>query len=679
MQEQEPINPQNLSRENVAAPVADNPSKSKFIFPKWGVILGVIVVIIIVGGAFAYILNKNKSSITQKAQVSPSVSPSPTLAPVSQAQLFSGHLQKLDQDLGIMNNNAGVAYYTAGIYTSGKYKGYTRYIAVYETGGPGGPTGYIFASKDGAAFILDGEPADPKSFKADDYQSPVILMDKTKIIAIDHLDSEQPDTITLDKNFSLSKNSMAVRSMDLAKTDKDGNSIYAPSLRTDFTSSQVLKSPISYLTFYSEPVLIDYTFIQPNQPSPTPQVYESFIDGTTKVFVVDSTGLAYSYVLANPKLAESYPSQMAAYNQGMKDYENKKISKYPDYPPFPNLRMDSKDIATNLPLFNSYDLAIPASCAYGGDTLVAKNVTDSDLDKIGSYPYGNVYVLKDKNHTLLKEEFDRKITTTANIAYDKTPYETFKLVNNGMLPPSYDNYVSKNPLLFIKDYWGRWVILGEYDYHLLGGCGKPVIYLYPPKPIKVSIKFLSPIAFDLSIPSYNNGWNVTANPDGTLVDLQPQFTNCSTINSTKFGSEYAGSACKNNSYPYLYWEGASTNRTYPSVTSGWIVERKNLAKFISDTFDDVGFSSKEKADFTSFWIPEMLSHKSLYFRISFLQNAEMNEIAPMKVSPVPDKYYRYFLDYLPLDTKPAGGIVPEKLTKIDRIGFTLVEWGGLLR
>lgn len=75
----------------------------------------------------------------------------------------------------------------------------------------------------------------------------------------------------------------------------------------------------------------------------------------------------------------------------------------------------------------------------------------------------------------------------------------------------------------------------------------------------------------------------------------------------------------------------------------------------------------------------MMLHNSPYYRISFLQNPEMDIIAPMKVSPIPDHYFRYFLDYLPLDEKPSMPLQPENLTKIVRDGFTLLEWGGYFR
>jgi hypothetical protein len=55
----------------------------------------------------------------------------------------------------------------------------------------------------------------------------------------------------------------------------------------------------------------------------------------------------------------------------------------------------------------------------------------------------------------------------------------------------------------------------------------------------------------------------------------------------------------------------------------------------------------------------------------------MNEMIPMNISPAPNTLFRVFLDYQPLTKKPATPIQPQNLTKVQRNGFTVIEWGGL--
>lgn len=646
-----------------------------------------ILVVLVCVGVFLFVKNKqgalqsnkNISTPKQAIQVSPA-------KPVnnSSGEIFSGQLKKMSEDLGLLltestNNqiDPNVTYYEAGTYTTGSYKGYTRYIAVQENNGPMGPQAYIFASKDKQTYIADGNPLD---FSLIGKTWPLSSYNKSKITRIDHLPTEQASTIPLDAHFVLWRDTIVTISSDATFKDDLGNITNKGLLQTDFSSDSPLKSPLPYLTMYQNPAQNNQSYSSSSKPSPTLDPYFSYIAGTTATYVIDSTGLAYKYILANPQFANPYQAQIDEYNQKMTDFQSGKTKISPDYPASPNLRMSNADITTNSSLYNSYDIAIPQACANSGDTLVAQNVSDADLQKIGSSIDGDVYILRDKNHTLNKKAFDDKITSLTNSDNGMGQQSNlFGEVNKGMTPPTFDQYMQKNPLLFVKDFWGRWVMLGEFDYHLLGGCGKPVVYLYPPKPTKVSIQFLTPISFDVDIPKYNGGWKVLAQPDGVLTDLQPQFTDCSTINSKKFGSEYAQLACQKNIYPYLYWAGTSTKATYPAITKGWIVEKNNLSAFMNNALDGAGFTTKEKSDFLSYWMPQMMSHNTPYFRISFLQNLAMDQIAPMKVTPMPDHYYRYFLDYLPLQSKPTEALAPESLVKINRSGFTLVEWGGYLR
>lgn len=91
------------------------------------------------------------------------------------------------------------------------------------------------------------------------------------------------------------------------------------------------------------------------------------------------------------------------------------------------------------------------------------DVLSSDLKKIGENAKGDIlYVTSNPNHKLMKE------------FYEKTSDE-----NGNKL--SYAEYLTRVPLIFFTDPFGRMIMLENMDLIAEGGCGKPVIYLYPEK------------------------------------------------------------------------------------------------------------------------------------------------------------------------------------------------------
>lgn len=629
----------------------------------------------------AYFLGK-KSAPSLYQQSSSSNINKPTI-PItnlpSYNNLFTGKVKELNQDLGLIipteeeklnNITPQVFYYEAGIYTQGNYKGYTRYVALRESISLFGTAQYIFASKDQKTYILDSESLSVVS------ADPLEEINKSKVSKTDRLDSDHAPIISLNERFALNKNHLLIEVRKTAKKDQYGDFIQESFLNTDFSGYKSLKSTTPKLAFYTT-AYYDKSVYEDGPTNLPTETKNQYIDGTTEVIVVDETGLAFSYDQANPQQAEAYLKAVARYKKAYADYYKSLRSAFTekpqdiqDYPHIPSLRLTKQEIQTQVSIYDTYGVALPGSCAIDANTLVVKNISDQELQKIGDSPNGELYIVVDKDHPLYKAEFNQKI--------GRIDDETFIAINERK-KPSYDEYVSKNSLIFFKDYWGRWVVLGEYDYKLEGGCGKPVIYLYPTKPTKVYAQFISPMRLDISIPTYHNAWSVMAYPNGNLIDLQPQFTNCKDIDISKKGSEYAQDACQNNSYPYLYWAGQSLNSKYPESTQGWIVEKNNVENFMNQTLDQIGFTQKEKSDMISYWLPEMMQKDAPYYKIAFLQTSDMNKIAPMRITPQPKSVYRLFLDYLPLQSKPFFTLSPQNLPQVVRDGFTMIEWGGLKR
>ena len=176
--------------------------------------------------------------------------------------------------------------------------------------------------------------------------------------------------------------------------------------------------------------------------------------------------------------------------------------------------------------------------------------------------------------------------------------------------------------------------------------GKPVVYLYPTEKTDVSVKVTTKKITE-SIPAYNDGWNVTAHPDGTIINNDGQI------------------------YPYLFWEGPSYK---PKVdrSQGFVVETENVESFLAEKLTAQGLLPKEYDEFIEFWAPRMKSKDYVY--VYFMPQADYDELIPMDISPQPDTIIRTYMLFKSLDEKIE--VEAQKLSAPKRVGFTVVEWGG---
>jgi len=66
--------------------------------------------------------------------------------------------------------------------------------------------------------------------------------------------------------------------------------------------------------------------------------------------------------------------------------------------------------------------------------------------------------------------------------------------------------------------------------------------------------------------------------------------------------------------------------------------------------------------------------KNNYNYIKFSTEEEINNYMPLEVNPTPNTTIRVIMNYKPLTKKI--NVKEQVLVQKDRIGFTLVEWGG---
>ncbi len=588
--------------------------------------------------------------VTSTATPTPSPSPStPSVVPSLQSN-FTGTIENLP-DLHLTkllaedpNNGdlpSGAYYMSAGTFSSGKFTGYQRIImeTVFEC--PCSPTFSTLATKDNKTYTLD---------TSDDwtYDMPMTSFDATKVTSKAAIVTDHPAVVALANNFVLVRGtpSYYYGNTDPSDLSQGHEHITVQSELKDFSPLAVENSTITFYT--RKPPLLTDPFYEQN-PN---------YNGSTETIGVDSTGLIYGYYLSTAAVVKKYN-------------ETNDPSRF-DYTA-PHLAFAQTDIVSKEKLFSKYDTAFSAGCSLDPNAEITKGIADSELKAIGTIEGNQVYVLKNSADPVFKAAYDFKITDTDSFGMKAQEREAAN-----QKKPTLAQYTASNPLLFIKDPWNRLLMLQENEYIVPRECGKPVVYLYPTTPTKVTVSFTNPMELTTTIPTYQNQWQVLANPSGSLQDLQPEVTNCATLDTQAHGSEYAAEACKTHSYPYLYWAGYVINKTYPEPQQGWVVAKAELSNFMNTTLDQIGFTAQEKKDMLEYWLPEMLSKESPYYRISFLDTAARNQYAPMKITPAPQNIYRLFLDYAPMQSNSLQ-LQPQQLKHVERNGFTVVEWGGLKR
>ena len=174
---------------------------------------------------------------------------------------------------------------------------------------------------------------------------------------------------------------------------------------------------------------------------------------------------------------------------------------------------------------------------------------------------------------------------------------------------------------------------------------KPVIYLYPEAETAVTVTVDFKGDFTVTIPPYENGWTVTASPDGTLTDKDGK------------------------TYPYLFWEG-KTEILLP-MDEGFCVKGEDAEAFLLDLLPRLGLIEHEYTEFIDFWLPRMEDNP---YNVITFQTDAYEALAPLTVSPAPDAVLRVFMSFRASETPVE--LPEQKIESFTRHGFTVVEWGG---
>lgn len=181
---------------------------------------------------------------------------------------------------------------------------------------------------------------------------------------------------------------------------------------------------------------------------------------------------------------------------------------------------------------------------------------------------------------------------------------------------------------------------------------KPVIYLYPEVPTYVDVTVEVPGEIVVSDPLYPpGGWKqVFAEPNGLL--------------------SYQG-----KTYKELFYEASITPIDKPK--NGIVIPITLLHETLDNFVTKLGLVNSEKEDFLSFWVPKLKNLNHSYIHISVFPPEQKQKIDRVIISPKPDTFIEFIMYYKPLKTPIS--VEPFVFNPIpERIGFTAVEWGGII-
>lgn len=175
---------------------------------------------------------------------------------------------------------------------------------------------------------------------------------------------------------------------------------------------------------------------------------------------------------------------------------------------------------------------------------------------------------------------------------------------------------------------------------------KPMIYIYPEEEMDLTISFEDKSKLLYTYPEYKNSWNVHVNTDGNIYDYDT-----------------------NRNYYGLYWE--AIDDTPNDMSEGFVIKGEDTIAFLEEKLAYLGLNEREINEFIVYWINKLdNNYNYIYFRTT----EDINSYMPLVFSSNPDTLIRIIVDIKPLSEKI--NVKAQNLEKVERTGYTVVEWGG---
>jgi|GEM_PF-3863194 len=274
--------------------------------------------------------------------------------------------------------------------------------------------------------------------------------------------------------------------------------------------------------------------------------------------------------------------------------------------------------------------------------LPAADILSNSVFLTKSDKVGEIYTVKTLSHPFVQEFRQAWIRAYRN---DPSPHW-------GLAPVprlSDEQYLALHPIILFRGP-RKELFACIYQPFVNPSMAEPVIYLYPPSKQSIRIAINPSVHIEAARPTMTDGrWDVIASPDGEIF-------------------------VSSKTYPYLFWEGRDKVILPPE--RGDVVARDEVPGYLARALAERGLSTREISDFKAYWLPRM--SQTPYYLIAFYGTNDMEFLAPLTINPKPDTLIRLLMDIQPLKEKASVPPGPPPQF-IERQGFTVVEWGGVLR
>lgn len=262
-----------------------------------------------------------------------------------------------------------------------------------------------------------------------------------------------------------------------------------------------------------------------------------------------------------------------------------------------------------------------------------------------------------------------KTVERGNAAY--TWDELFQCDGGGPLP-------SNNPFVVVPSQESspdrdelqlEWFLLDKSQ-GVWGTHCKPAVYLYPEKKQLVNLRVFPKGELSYTDPPYDktSGWFVEAYPDGSIFDLTKQES--SIFNQGK-------------KYDYLYYESKLLDSEIKKPQEGWVVQgsrikdqgSSELERLFDEVLPKLGLNAKEKADFEEYWLNKL--PEAPYYFVGLVDKQQRDYLERLSVTPEPETSIRFSLFFEMLEEPKV--VREPSIGTPKREGFTLVDWGGMIK
>lgn len=391
-------------------------------------LLIIFIVLVLGGGSYIYIKNIESSKIASSSVetqvknlgrpsglIFPEDNPTPIIdekAPSKDGDIYNLFLKNFAMghipNVSCSTNDIeSVLYHDYGIYSSGPYAGYHIIAAALKNGSP---------ESSSCPMTLIFVTKDYKSFLVEISKGNGIIENP------DYLLYKEKVSVTTDKLLDYPQQTINLNSFTFVEYGIIPGASLGTPLKTPWQNFNVYNSETSSGTSTS--------------------YKEISFAGSSDVYIQNAQGVIFKYALWSNENRTRQPNNIW---DGFVFYTKNEIS-------------------TSTNLYENYGALYPGC---GNRTPVElQHVSPNDLSRIATTPHGvDIYTFKNQSHP-----FNTEVYTQRSTSFDGLKYNWATRSNDKVSFPSYQDYVAKNPILIFQDYFGRWIILGEWDNYTAPGC-----------------------------------------------------------------------------------------------------------------------------------------------------------------------------------------------------------------